>query len=131
MKLKTNRRGFLGLLGGAAAAGPSAVKSASAMTMTDLSLEGVASAASQVQEVSGLGNAGWAKRSLVKWANPDWKERRKREWHVRELDPNTAALRSVALSSKIRITKQMQFLEHERSQKSYLERMLSGEEDGY
>lgn len=111
--LQATRRRFLAFLGGAAAAGPTAAKAT--MQSLDLGAIGV--------NLPGLydGPAGstsdpadaveWAESALRKFRAmlPAEINRRRREYQVRYLDADTAALRSMSLVRKIERSRDVQF----------------------
>lgn len=124
------RRGFLGLLGGAVAAGPAGV--ADAVTPQALKLRhlGIAGTLARVDEASpsDAGRADWAKQRLKKllgWGSEAREMRRRRYW-LEGLEPDVAALRSVALSQKVRISRRIAFERDEAQQKTYLEGVIAG-----
>jgi len=132
------RRAFLGFLGGVAVAGPQAAKSAAEMTMADLNLPGIgllggsggygALASAGDSSVRSYNHVDWAKSSLKMLTGlktPEI-ERKKLEYHVHQLDPNIAALRSVALVSKIRVSRDAQFAQSQHRERSYLEGIIAG-----
>lgn len=128
------RRNFLGFLGGAAIAGPSAAKAAvSSVGMADLAPMGI-----NMLGTSGVGgaptlawggstdNIGYAKDGLKKLVGMTKaeRERRKRNHYFQGLDPDTASLRSISLTSKIRLAKDRSFEASERDQKTYLQGVI-------
>lgn len=121
------RRSFLGFMGGAVASVPAMAKvAAQSLTMKDLTLPGVVPKGlgwfneDPPEEYSSLGipqavpgesrTKMWAWRSLraLKKMNPWTRAFRERSFRMDGLDPNTASLRSVALSQKIRISRRIQ-----------------------
>ncbi len=124
------RRSFLGLLGGAAAAGPSNV--ANAVTPQALKLRhlGIAGTLARVDEAepSDAGRVEHAKqrlKQLIGWGSEARAMRRRRYW-LDGLEPDVAALRSVALSQKVRISRRIAFERDEATQQSYLEGVIAG-----
>lgn len=128
------RRAFFGFLGGAAVAGPSVAKSAAQMTLSDLNLRqaGVAMLG------SGLEAAGsqcvpadpktYATKMLERLMGktPVQIAREKADYHINGLDPEIASLRSVALQSKIRMTRAADYERSVRTRKTYFEGILAG-----
>ena len=111
-----NRRGFFGLLGGAAVAGPSVAKSAAEMGMADLAMPGVHLGGSYgdyskqavcTEKNSSERAAKYLERLLGK--SDDQIARETRETYVSALDPDVASLRSMTLASKIRLQKRVQY----------------------
>lgn len=108
------RRSFLGLLGMAPVAAPMAAKAA--IERADAELVGVT--LNGVAKDSMLVSVGHTERSMLAKAAsvlngvvPDWKKRQLREEakSVRYISPDVATLRSVSLSSKIRIQRERDY----------------------
>lgn len=135
------RRGFLGFLGGAAVAGPGMVKTAAAHGMESLSLGQVAggfstgyglegpafaTAAMDVADVSPLDAGHWAQRELAEFLGMTAKDlvERRRATHVSVLDPDLAVMRSLSLTTKIRMQRDRQFERGLEEQRGYLARQL-------
>jgi hypothetical protein len=131
------RRNFLGFLGGAAVAGPSAAKAAvSQVGMAGLAPIGI-NLASGSGKYSGAVTQGiGATYSHVEYARSALKsmmsltdaakEHRKREHYFQGLDPDTASLRSLSLTSKIKLAKERSFEASERKQRSHLQGIIDG-----
>jgi hypothetical protein len=125
------RRSFLQLLGGAAAAGPQAAKSAAEMAFVDLSLfdTGIAGGPHYPPPARESSDAtGWAREDLKKMLAkaPAAIERERRDWRVTALEPDVAVLRSVALGAKIRMSRERQFWRARRMRQTFLEGILAG-----
>jgi len=127
------RRNFLGFLGGAAVAGPSAAKTAAGATMGDLSLLNAGAGwtstlyhGSAGSMVSGPDQTGWARESLKRLLGRTAIERamNKRRHSIHSLHPHYAACRSVSLVNKIRMSKDADFEREEALQKSYLQGVI-------
>ncbi len=126
------RRAFLGFLGGAAASGPSVAKAAAEMTVADLAL----GPAFDGGMPGGVGanlsyptpDREWAseqlKRLLGKTAVQIAKE--KRDYHVSFIDTNTAALRSMSLGAKLRMTREAQYERQVHREQEQWEGVISG-----
>lgn len=114
------RRNFLGFMVGAAASGPSIAKSASQLSMADLNYAGIS--------LGGGGGSGelakapcpsdvyydeksWAKKALSGLLGKTAKEIEKgrRETYVGGLEPDVAVLRSMTLTSKIRLQRKIYY----------------------
>ena len=104
------RRGFLGFLGGAVAAGPSAAKAAIDTTLADAGYVGQglsAAACNTPAPYEGMSKLG---RKLVQWVRsegvPEWKkrhiERNADHWRASGIDPDLACLKSVSPGYKAR-----------------------------
>lgn len=132
------RRGFLGLMGGAAVAGPGMVKQAAAAAVGGLETLAVPGAAM-------LGDVGYA-QSAVPWGvqgtkatldgagilaklaglTADQRRRAKNQMHVSALDPDIASYRSIALHAKIDWQKERQFNRMLEQRKSMWTRHVAG-----
>lgn len=139
MKQALPRRGFLRLLGGAFAAGPQAAKAAADMTVADLELRGMGVMRGAL---SGIDRAEDAQSdAVVGWRRADWARHRLKElarlgkldasmrksrFYLDGLEPSVASLRSVALSAKIRMSRDMAFARSEEQERSYLEGIIKG-----
>jgi hypothetical protein len=131
------RRAFLGFLGGAAIAGPSAAKTAVEMTTADLSLSkmglaysgvGMATASKAIGEGFEYDHKSWAKDALKRMVGVTAAERfrKKQQFYSDGLDPNVASLRSVSLTNRIRISRDHQFERSEERERHYLEGVIAG-----
>lgn len=131
------RRAFLGFLGGAAIAGPSAAKTAAEMTTADLSLSkmglaysgvGLAQAGQAIGEGVGYDHTSWAKDALKRLVGVSAAEklRKKQEFYSDGLDPNIASLRSISLANRIRISRDHQFDRQQERERHYLEGVIAG-----
>lgn len=128
-----NRRGFLGFLGVAAAAGPQGARSAASMSLGDLAVpttglsfptstsSGAISSAPYDHKVWAAGQL----KALLGLSNGQ-RERDRRNWSVSGLEPEIASLRSVALHTKIRMTRDRQYERDQMRQRDYLEGVVSG-----
>lgn len=120
------RRSFLGLLGGAVAAGP--------QSLGDLSLErmGITTqlATRSMEEPVGS-NAGqqrWAKdrlKEIMGWPDKAVSLRKKTSY-LHGLDPDVAALRSVSLTNKVRMSRELQFQRDLEAEKARLFGIVEG-----
>ena len=129
------RRNFLSFLGGAAVAGPTAARAAaSTIGMADLAPLGVNMLGSGSMGQAAVGaydtydHINYAKEGLKKLVGLSSiaRERRKREHYFQGLDPDTASLRSISLTSKIKIAKERSFEAQERNQRSYFQGVIDG-----
>lgn len=124
-----NRRSVLGFLGLGAAAGPIAAKSAAQMTLGDLGLDGVSQVVGYASEPGKAGSsAASAASTLARMAMMSDAARRqqKRAHYLQGLEPDIAALRSVNLRTKIRMSRDIQFERYVREQRGYLEGIIAG-----
>lgn len=131
------RRGFLGFLGGAAVAGPSMVKNATAQTtLADMHPPGITmsgmSGISGPMESPGTDIAYQAQR-MARWnllkLDPNWLARKKRERWIDGLDPDLASYRSFSLGAKIRAQRARNFEAWLSGQDNWFERAISGDGD--
>lgn len=120
------RRSFLGIVGGALASGPKAIANLtkSSLDLADVMPIGLGSYSDPSQLIDGS----WAKRSLnqLKNLNPWVQAHQRRTFHISAIDPNTAALRSVSLSQKLRITHRVQYDAWRKNHQTYLEGVIAG-----
>ena len=125
------RRGFLSFMGGAAVAGPSMAKQA-AMSLVDLQLPVAASSladsnfGASVQSTFGMGDH-WSialAKHLAK--SPERKAWEKAHHQVSALDPDIAAMRSIALHAKIRMQRDRDYERQENRQRDWLEHAVMG-----
>lgn len=126
------RRGFLGLMGGALAAGPSMAKEAVTQTMADLSVPGVGipygmggmpgqtSSNAPYDEREHL--QGQLSKLLGKSAAE--KLREKKTMGVNMLDPDLASMRSFSLSARMRIQQDRNYERMLEQERSWIERRL-------
>ena len=126
------RRAFFGFLGGAAVAGPSVAKSAAQMTLSDLNLRQAGMAGSSGAPMGGMtepaDQKSYAKQALARFMGktPLQRAREKATHYVDGLDPEVACLRSVALHSKVRMTRAITYERSQLREKTYLEGILAG-----
>lgn len=133
------RRGFLGLIGGAAVAGPGMAKQAIASSLGDLSLAGVTSGAGNMLNaagssigggypVPGVSPADYAREQLGKWLGRTAAQHafHMKQMHVHQLDPDILAWRSIALHEKMRIQRVREYWRQFDGQKSWLEAQIAG-----
>ncbi len=131
------RRGFLGFLGGAAVAGPGAVKSAASALVQDLSLGAGVPLASVADsflpsgapsESGVLGGIGRATSMLSKLRSlaPEDLTRKKRSIGIYTLDPDIASYRSISMSAKIDWQRQRELERIIESRKHQWGKMLLG-----
>lgn len=128
------RRGFLGLMGGALAAGPSMAKEAVTQTMADLSVPGVGIPYGMGGMPPGAQNAadpynerehlqGQLRKLLGKSAAE--KLREKKTMGVNMLDPDLAAMRSFSLSARMRIQQDRNYERMLEQERGWIERRLA------
>ncbi len=135
------RRAFLGFLGGAAVAGPTAAKSAADMAIADLAVADLAvgnvafpSMGASLDGAAGGMNAatssniGWATERLRKLVGASDAEQRQkfRDFYVATLDPNIASCRSLSLTTRIRVSKRIQFDRQNEDRRTYLQGIIDG-----
>lgn len=128
--MQATRRRFLAFLGGAAAAGPSAAKA----TMQSLDLGAVGVNLRDPYDgppqacVSGGRDVDWAADRLRSFKEmlPANIDRQRREFVVRFLDADTAALRSVSLVRKIERTRDKEFERARQSNMTYWQGVIDG-----
>lgn len=127
--MKANRRGFLGLFGGAVAAGPSAAKEALFSTR-DLDVNGVGlfSGEAMASPGSPMDHKKWARDGLKKLLSrtPEEIAKTKRDTNVYNLPPDVYVLRSVSPGTKIRMAREVIFLKNEREREGYLHGIIKG-----
>lgn len=140
------RRGFLGFMGGAVAAGPGMAKQAAAaisdLTLPNHSIEQLSPygvklfrTASVVQswDTSGVSNSPWLKRMTsfqVFLASPNRLMRRRLKTKVSELDPDIAQMRSIAMVSKIRMQRDRNFDRWLQCEANLLQQLIHNDLDG-
>lgn len=131
------RRGFLGTMVGAVAAGPSMAKQAVASGIEGLSLGGSLMNFGGVSYASGLASdaimqdanydpSEWARNELADFLGRSASElaRQRIETHVDRLDPDIACMQSIALQAKIRMQRDRTFERNQSQQRGWLERQL-------
>lgn len=132
------RRAFFGFLGGAAVAGPGAVKRAAAQTLADLNV-GAGSAGLYPPEmvemvgsfdsdiVGGLSEVMQLRRDLAKLMgkSAEQRQREMRQRFVDRLDPDIAALHSVALGRKMDMQRVRDYERYQERERSWIERRLA------
>lgn len=137
------RRGFLGFLGGAVAAGPAMAKQAATVGMEAMSLAGVnaAAAGSEIEAsfawatapgnpiapISPLDPKHWIQQELRELVGmtAEERERRRRCTRVHGLDPDLAANRSFSLAAKVRLQRDRNFEREMTGQKEEMTRRLA------
>lgn len=128
------RRGFLGLMGGAAVAGPSMAKQAAA-TMADLSLPGMPRAellGAVVQSGYGYdgapGGNDRARNSLAKLLGRSAAQHafHKKRLMITQLDPDIAGYRSFSMSAKIAMQRDRDYERDLEGERSRFEAILAG-----
>ena len=125
------RRAFFGLLGGAAVAGPQAVKSAAEMTLADVRLSSSGPGVPSIgypDAVAISDDGSWAKASLSRLLGKSHAqaEMEKRRQYVDALDPQIGALRSVALHRKVAMQRDVSYARSQSQERGYLEGMIAG-----
>lgn len=119
------------MFGAAAVSGPGAA----AKTLADLQVPGVGAVAALAGTGGYPGPAStdnsWAVARLAKakLMTALHLEQKRRTFHIHSLDVDTAALRSVSLAAKIRISQEKQFKESLKNEMNMLERIIAGVED--
>jgi hypothetical protein len=130
------RRGFLGFMGGAVAAGPGMAKQAM-VQIGDLSIpmsggiaRGFNTDPNEAPTYSG-GDDGW---QMERWStfqkfllSPEKLWKRRLDTHVNFLDPDIAQMRSISMVSKIRMQRDRNFSQWLRSEANWLQRAMSDE----
>lgn len=132
--MKLNRRSILGLFGGAAVAGPQVAAKMTA-DITSLDVPGV-SLLGTGEEVHFDGpspgsSVSWAMKRKAKralFSALDWDDRRVKH-SIHRLDANTAALVSVSMHSKLRISRDKQWKIFEEQEDRWLENLIANSED--
>lgn len=132
--MKMKRRGFLGLMAGAAVTGPSMAKQAVASGLEAMALPGIgveapiASIGSLSRPVNdGYSHGDWLKERIAEVAGISAEERRQRiaEMQVTHLDPDLAVNRSMALWAKVREQKIRNYERAHSSELRWLKRDLA------
>lgn len=120
------RRAFFGFMGGAAVAGPAAVKSAAEMGLGDLSVSvgnfGNSVAGSSIAGADPADSKTCAQRGLSRLLGKSAVQiaREKRDTYVHAFDADVAALRSVTIGNKIRLQKRLNYdRNREREEENY------------
>lgn len=130
------RRNFLGFLGGAAVGGPSVAQSTlSSAGFADLAPAGIRlnqgidhmSVVGAQSTTNAYDNIGWAKKRLdeLYGLTAAAREHQKRNHYISQLDPDTASLRSVSLTSKIKIAKDRSFEIEQRRSATHLQGIIA------
>lgn len=134
------RRGFFGLMGGAAVAGPSMVKAAAAQGMEAMNIgnsmglvgtganafyggeEAFSDAGIAPDEMSPLDPRHWVQRQLSDFLNQSAEEvlAQRLGTSVQTLDPDLAVSRSFSLAAKMRIQRDRNFERNRTEHKNYL-----------
>lgn len=130
------RRGFLGLIGGAAVAGPSMAKQAIAASLGDTLLSQVGGGALRsggdagpaAPWVSDGGDSHWAVKRMAKLA---LRTAAQHAFHIRRqnissLDTDLAANRSMALQMKVRLQREREYWRQLEGERGYLEAQIAG-----
>ena len=130
------RRAFLGFLGGAAVAGPTAAKSAAEMTMADLRAPGVSLNSVMGDAPKSIGECDRDPVSVKEYAQSSLKKllgksaRRiafeKRTRWIDGLEPDVAGLRSVSLQHKIKMSRERAYDRAERIDEDTLRGRIAG-----
>ena len=127
------RRGFLGLMGGAAVAGPGMAKAA----IEDTFIRGVAGggvngiiggAGSLVGQTFGGSGEHWAVGQLKQWVGrtPQQHAFHMARHGVHQLDPDLAGYRSFALHRKISLQRERDYWREYNGQKNWLQALVDG-----
>jgi hypothetical protein len=129
--MKANRRKFLGLFGGAVAAGPAVVRDTAGFIPEHMAINGIGVIPDAGEAVAFSGDGlskGWAKDALKKFLarTPEEIARIKRNTNVYSLPPDVYALRSVSIGTKIRMAREVTFRKNEEDRKGYLDGVLKG-----
>lgn len=128
------RRGFLGLLGGAAVAGPGMAKQAVAAGLGDLMLPGVGSGAlafgmgAPPMAASQSAGGNWAVGRLSKLVlrTAAQHEFHMKRQYVSSLDPDLAVNRSMALHMKVRLQREREYWRNIEGERGWLEAQIAG-----
>lgn len=131
--MKTNRRGFLGMFGAAAVAGPSVAEANMSFLNAaggGLSMDGVLHGVDATMVPSG------GKETRLDWAKQEIKlligktkaqrHREKMRTQVYQYDPNIAVLRSVSAIAKIRISRDTLYEKQMSRERDHLEGVING-----
>lgn len=130
-RAEMKRRGFFGLMAGAAVAGPSMVKEAVASTTADLRIPGVG-----LQTIydgmsggpigSADGGSMWAVKELAKLTTmgAEALARKRRSTGVDMLDPDLAVMRSLSLTAKMSLQRDRNFARQFENEKHWLQRQI-------
>lgn len=132
------RRGFFGVMAGAAVAGPSMAKQA-VSSLSELAVTGNGNSIGQAIGISGyakqaidggsiISELDYAKTALGKIVGITASQRAKfkRQQHVSQLDPDIASYRSLSLSAKIDMQRDRQLDAYINDRKSVWQRVLDG-----
>lgn len=120
-------------MGSAAIAGPDSVKKAAELSLKDITLDGVVTdgmhniiTARPIEEAGS--DTTWAVKQLAKIRSMTKKdrERKKRSTYVGSLDVNVATLRSVSITHKYRMSKEITFKRNQENEETYLEGIIKG-----
>jgi hypothetical protein len=131
------RRGFFGLLAGAAVAGPGMVKEAAAATIADLSVSGLAGGIplpdwGPESIIGGYASTGpdhsWHIERLAKLAMRSASQHayHRNRMNVQSLDPDLASYRSFALHQKVRLQRDRNYERSLRFERGELEAQIAG-----
>jgi len=129
------RRGVLGLLGGAAVAGPSMAKQAVSSGIEGLSLTGgmgipiapyYGGTAQATAQNGSFDPSKWARDELMNFLGKSKEElaQERRDCHIGMLDPDIASMRSLSLQGKIDMQRGRTFERDRARQKNWLEKQL-------
>lgn len=125
------RRNFLGLLGGAAVAGPQAAKAG----VESLSLGGVVSnympttgyeAGTLAQSPQSEADYYKSRLKRILGRSAEQIDFDRRSYPVHTLDPDIASIRSISLRAKIQMTRNVEYERHQRREKTWLEGCIEG-----
>lgn len=126
-----SRRGFFGLIPGAAVGGKQAIKAAADVASEGLVFGGVGGLDSTPEQGPLLPGPSttreWALREMANFANPFYADARREEWgRVNRLDPDIAALRSMSLSARILLQSERNIARQEANQQRWFDRAVAG-----
>lgn len=128
------RRGFLGFMGGAVAAGPGMARQAAAQTLGSLSTGDFVSIGAPMYG-GAVSDPGYAIHRLGQFKkfleSAEALRRRRLGTSVNILDPDLAQMRSFSLSAKIRMQRERNFQEWLDHESSWLQRAISGQDNDY
>lgn len=124
------RRGFLRMLGGAVAAGPAIGKSAADMTLADTRLwpQGLSAGNLVEPPVPHTPSATHARSMLeeLKRGGEQARRLRRTRLHLEGLEPDLATMRSLSLTTKVRLSRDRAFERHERTQAAWFTGIIKG-----
>lgn len=123
--MKLSRRSFFGLFPAAAVGGKAALKEAAAKAAEGLAL-GPSFSDAPLPAPMPSSDTAWAMRDLRRFADPALKAERRARIRPTRLDPDLASNRSMSLSVKMLMQADRDFERSEQSERTYLERVISG-----